>query len=119
MVSGTRNTTWHNCLVNWLVKNEKLARKDISRRICKMNQYSLLIPAVHTDHVAFIKVERTKDRPIACGEITRLKAFVFLGLPLSASLAILLLLNWNTSVFCIVLSLFFIFLRSAKFLSSS
>lgn len=45
-----------------------------------------------------IHVERTKDRPIACGEISRLKAFVFLGLPLSASLAILLTLNSNTVV---------------------
>jgi len=49
--------------------------------------------------VMFVEVERTKDRPIACGEISRLKAFVFLGLPLSASLAILLTLNSNTSVY--------------------
>jgi len=53
-------------------------------------------------HCISIKVERTKDRPIACGEITRLKAFAFLGLPLSAALAILLSLNQNTSVFFIV-----------------
>jgi len=49
--------------------------------------------------IVFVKVERTKDRPIACGEISRLKAFVFLGLPLSVSLAMLLTLNSNTSVY--------------------
>ena len=59
-----------------------------------------------TDRVEFVKVERTKNRPIACGEISRLKAFVFLGLPLSAVLALLLALNWNTSVFCVVYSIF-------------
>jgi len=51
----------------------------------------------------FVKVERTKDRPIACGEISQLKAFVFLGLPLSAALAILLTLNSNTSVYLYIL----------------
>lgn len=42
------------------------------------------------------EVARTRGRPIACGEISRLNALLFLSLPLSASLAILLTLNSNT-----------------------
>jgi len=56
------------------------------------------------------QVERTKKRPIACGEITRSKAFVFLGLPLSASLAILLTLNSYTSVHFVFSKSFYVLL---------
>ena len=44
------------------------------------------------------KVDRTKDRPLACGQISSLQALAFLGLQLSVSLSILLTFNWNTSV---------------------
>ncbi|KAF8564872.1 hypothetical protein P879_05973 [Paragonimus westermani] len=40
------------------------------------------------------RVERTKDRPLACGTVTPGQALLFLGLQLSASLFILLQLNW-------------------------
>jgi len=63
-------------------------------RICNLfvvSSFNLLLSML-------VKVERTKYRPIACGEITRLNAFAFLGLPLSASLALLLMLNWNTYI---------------------
>ncbi|KAJ2366954.1 Para-hydroxybenzoate--polyprenyltransferase, mitochondrial precursor (PHB:polyprenyltransferase) [Coemansia sp. RSA 2610] len=46
------------------------------------------------------KVERTKTRPIASGLITRPKALAFLGLQLSAGLAVLLQLNPYTILFC-------------------
>ncbi|KAI0693812.1 4-hydroxybenzoate polyprenyl transferase [Cytidiella melzeri] len=39
-------------------------------------------------------VERTKDRPIARGDISRTEAFGFLGLQLSGGLAVLTQLNW-------------------------
>ncbi|KAI0347347.1 4-hydroxybenzoate polyprenyl transferase [Trametopsis cervina] len=39
-------------------------------------------------------VDRTKDRPIARGDITRQEAFWFLGLQLSGGLAVLTQLNW-------------------------
>jgi 4-hydroxybenzoate polyprenyltransferase len=42
------------------------------------------------------RVERTKDRPLACGQISQFRALTFLALPLSASLGILLTFNWNT-----------------------
>lgn len=42
------------------------------------------------------KVTRTKDRPLAAGQLTNFKALTFLGLQLSVSLAILLTMNWNT-----------------------
>jgi 4-hydroxybenzoate polyprenyltransferase len=44
------------------------------------------------------RVERTKDRPLACGQVTRFKALCFLSIPLSISLAILLTFNWNTII---------------------
>lgn len=37
---------------------------------------------------------RTKDRPLARGDITRKQAFVFLGAQLTAGLGVLLQLNW-------------------------
>ncbi|EIM88535.1 4-hydroxybenzoate polyprenyl transferase [Stereum hirsutum FP-91666 SS1] len=39
-------------------------------------------------------VERTKERPLARGDITPTQAFAFLGLQLSAGLAVLTQLNW-------------------------
>ncbi|KAF7790879.1 hypothetical protein EIP86_001837 [Pleurotus ostreatoroseus] len=39
-------------------------------------------------------VDRTKDRPIARGDITRTQAFGFLGLQLTGGLAVLTQLNW-------------------------
>ncbi|KAL4265625.1 4-hydroxybenzoate polyprenyltransferase, mitochondrial [Pleurotus pulmonarius] len=39
-------------------------------------------------------VDRTKERPIARGDITRRQAFAFLGLQLTAGLGVLLQLNW-------------------------
>ncbi|KAF9451618.1 4-hydroxybenzoate polyprenyl transferase [Macrolepiota fuliginosa MF-IS2] len=39
-------------------------------------------------------VARTKDRPLARGDITRKQAFVFLGAQLTAGLGVLLQLNW-------------------------
>ncbi|XP_060562122.1 4-hydroxybenzoate polyprenyltransferase, mitochondrial-like isoform X2 [Ruditapes philippinarum] len=42
------------------------------------------------------KVERTKTRPLASGELTPFQALVFLGGNLSLALAILLQLNWNS-----------------------
>lgn len=38
--------------------------------------------------------ERTKERPLARGDITPTQAFAFLGLQLSAGLAVLTQLNW-------------------------
>ncbi|KAK4058785.1 Para-hydroxybenzoate--polyprenyltransferase, mitochondrial precursor (PHB:polyprenyltransferase) [Microbotryomycetes sp. JL221] len=40
------------------------------------------------------KVERTKSRPLASGEITPFKALTFLGVQLSVGLAVLTQLNW-------------------------
>ncbi|KAF5400386.1 4-hydroxybenzoate polyprenyl transferase [Paragonimus heterotremus] len=40
------------------------------------------------------RVDRTKDRPLACGKVTPEQALLFLSLQLSASLFILLQLNW-------------------------
>lgn len=40
------------------------------------------------------KVVRTKDRPLACGEISILDAWMFLGGQLSLALLVLLQLNW-------------------------
>ncbi|KAL5488268.1 COQ2 [Sanghuangporus weigelae] len=39
-------------------------------------------------------VERTKERPLARGDITPTQAFAFLGVQLTAGLAVLLQLNW-------------------------
>lgn len=39
-------------------------------------------------------LERTKERPLARGDITPTQAFAFLGLQLSAGLAVLTQLNW-------------------------
>lgn len=39
-------------------------------------------------------VERTKERPLASGEITQKQAFVFLSAQLTAGLGVLLQLNW-------------------------
>ena len=39
-------------------------------------------------------IERTKERPLARGDITPVQAFSFLGLQLTAGLAVLLQLNW-------------------------
>ncbi|KAL5508468.1 COQ2 [Sanghuangporus vaninii] len=39
-------------------------------------------------------VERTKERPLARGDITPTQAFTFLGVQLTAGLAVLLQLNW-------------------------
>ena len=44
------------------------------------------------------RVERTKDRPLASGQVSQFQALTFLGLQLSASLGILLTLNMNTYV---------------------
>ncbi|KAF5333262.1 hypothetical protein D9611_002368 [Ephemerocybe angulata] len=39
-------------------------------------------------------VERTKERPLASGQLTRQDAFIFLGAQLSVGLAVLLQFNW-------------------------
>lgn len=44
--------------------------------------------------MVFFKVERTKLRPLACGTMTNKESIVLLGGLLSASLGILLQLNW-------------------------
>ncbi|WVQ94552.1 4-hydroxybenzoate polyprenyl transferase [Kwoniella sp. CBS 9459] len=44
------------------------------------------------------KVERTKTRPIAAGDITHFQALTFLGAQLSAGLAVLTQLNWYSIV---------------------
>ncbi|KAA3677561.1 4-hydroxybenzoate polyprenyltransferase [Paragonimus westermani] len=54
------------------------------------------------------RVDRTKDRPLACGKVTPGQALLFLGLQLSASLFVLLQLNWY-SVFLGSLSLILVF----------
>ena len=41
-----------------------------------------------------VKLERTKERPLASGEITQKQAFVFLSAQLTAGLGVLLQLNW-------------------------
>ncbi|KAJ1776912.1 Para-hydroxybenzoate--polyprenyltransferase, mitochondrial precursor (PHB:polyprenyltransferase) [Coemansia sp. RSA 1824] len=46
------------------------------------------------------KVERTKTRPIASGLVSRPKALAFLGVQLSAGLAVLLQMNPYTIFFC-------------------
>uniref|UniRef100_A0A8H7XYT6 Uncharacterized protein n=1 Tax=Psilocybe cubensis TaxID=181762 RepID=A0A8H7XYT6_PSICU len=40
-------------------------------------------------------VERTKERPLARGDITQKQALVFLSAQLTAGLGVLLQLNWN------------------------
>lgn len=42
------------------------------------------------------KVQRTKDRPLAAGQITKMDAWIFLSAQLGVSLLILLQLNWNS-----------------------
>ncbi|WVW79969.1 4-hydroxybenzoate polyprenyl transferase [Kwoniella bestiolae CBS 10118] len=44
------------------------------------------------------KVDRTKSRPIAAGDVTQFQALSFLGLQLSAGLAVLTQLNWYSIV---------------------
>nr|XP_018264530.1 4-hydroxybenzoate polyprenyl transferase [Kwoniella dejecticola CBS 10117]OBR86688.1 4-hydroxybenzoate polyprenyl transferase [Kwoniella dejecticola CBS 10117] len=44
------------------------------------------------------KVDRTKSRPIAAGDVTQSQALSFLGLQLSAGLAVLTQLNWYSIV---------------------
>ncbi len=44
------------------------------------------------------KVERTKNRPLACGEITQLDAWVFLSAQLGIGLLVLLQLNWYSII---------------------
>lgn len=43
-------------------------------------------------------LERTKERPLARGDITPVQAFAFLGVQLTAGLGVLLQLNWYRSV---------------------
>jgi len=49
-------------------------------------------------HLTFTQVERTRDRPIACGDVSHKQALAFLAVQLSASLAILLSFDWYTYV---------------------
>lgn len=44
------------------------------------------------------KVERTKNRPLACGEISQLDALVFLSAQLGIGLLVLLQLNWYSII---------------------
>ncbi|KAK6907171.1 4-hydroxybenzoate polyprenyl transferase [Kwoniella mangroviensis CBS 8886] len=44
------------------------------------------------------KVDRTKSRPLASGDVTQFQALSFLGLQLSAGLAVLTQLNWYSIV---------------------
>lgn len=44
------------------------------------------------------RIERTKNRPIARGDVTQFQALTFLGVQLSAGLAILTQLNWYSCV---------------------
>lgn len=44
------------------------------------------------------KVERTKNRPLACGEISQLDALVFLSAQLGVGLLVLLQLNWYSII---------------------
>lgn len=44
------------------------------------------------------KVERTKNRPLACGELTQLDALVFLSAQLGIGLLVLLQLNWYSII---------------------
>ena len=48
--------------------------------------------------ILLLQVARTRDRPLASGEITKQKAIMFLGAQLGVSLAILLSLNSPTYV---------------------
>lgn len=41
-----------------------------------------------------MKLERTRERPLANGDITQKQALTFLGAQLTAGLAVLLQLNW-------------------------
>ena len=60
--------------------------------------YRLVRPILFNQKVLLVclQVARTKDRPLACGEINYFRALVFLGAQLSVSLAILLTFNLNT-----------------------
>lgn len=51
---------------------------------------------VHVLKLVCCYTERTKDRPIARGDITRTQAFGFLGLQLAGGLAVLMQFNWYT-----------------------
>lgn len=44
------------------------------------------------------KVERTRNRPLACGQITQLDALVFLSAQLGVGLLVLLQLNWYSII---------------------
>lgn len=48
----------------------------------------------HSNLIQFDSTERTKERPLAAGTVTPFQAITFLGLQLSAGLAVLLQLNW-------------------------
>lgn len=50
--------------------------------------------------ILFLSKERTRDRPLARGDISPTQAFGFLGVQLSAGLAVLTQLNWYR---CVVL----------------
>jgi len=45
-----------------------------------------------------MKLERTRERPLAIGDITQKQALTFLSVQLTAGLVVLLQLNWYRSV---------------------
>lgn len=64
----------------------------IDDKICKT--FKLYCVNNSTIHVLFFQVARTKNRPLACGDISTLDAWMLLGGKLSLALLVLLQLNW-------------------------
>lgn len=56
--------------------------------VCRCKTYVL------STRVFYPHLERTKERPLARGDITPGQAFAFLGVQLTAGLGVLLQLNW-------------------------
>lgn len=66
--------------------------KAVGELYCQMFEEN----ALSSHHLSFAasNEERTKERPLARGDITPTQAFAFLGLQLSAGLGVLVQLNW-------------------------
>lgn len=62
----------------------------LDRAVCK----PLVSALMRLQSCLTIKIDRTKDRPLAKGDLTKRQALIFLGAQLTAGLGVLLQLNW-------------------------